>query len=256
MIIKIFKLFENGNLDTSFGIDGIIESQYDNVIDIRPIIKVDSNNKILNLFTMLYDDYEYSTSISRFNENGNIDSTFGENGTYDFNLAFFAHKIIIQPNSRILIGVGVPEFEGTAFILKRLFSNGSIDNSLVEFDYSYFESSDLILQNDGKILATGSTYWYDGQKDIVLVRFNNNSLGVEDHQFQNFTVHPNPSNGVFNITHDVISSETPYQITDITGKTIQKGELTGEQTIINLLNKQSGMYFLNTSGKTYKLIKN
>ncbi len=255
-VLKIFKLFENGDLDTSFGVDGIIEEQYNNVSNIVSILEVDPNNNILIVATLYYGETnEFSTSISRFNENGVLDSSFGESGTFDFNLGFFAHKIIIQPNSRILIGGGIPEFEGSAFILKRLFNNGSIDNSLVGTAYSYFQSSDIMLQSDGKILATGSTYWFDGDEDFVLVRFNNDPLGVEDQQLQNFTIYPNPSNGVFKINHDFMES-TFYQITDITGKLIQTGSLAGEQTVLDLSAVQSGMYLFTASGNSFRLIKN
>jgi len=256
-VLKVFKIFENGDLDSSFGVDGIIEIEYNNVDNIASILEVDPNNNILIVATLYYGETnEYSTLVTRFNENGIIDSSFGESGTFDFNLGFYAHKIIIQPNSRILIGGGVPEFEGSAFILKRLFNNGSIDNSLVGSAYSYFQSSDLILQNDGKILATGSTYWFDGDEDFVLVRFNNDPLGIEDQQLQNFIIYPNPSNGIFKINHDFINSSTHYHITDISGKVIQTGSLTGEQTVLDLSIVQSGMYLFTASGSTFRLIKN
>ncbi|MFK5983030.1 MAG: hypothetical protein QM499_08960, partial [Flavobacteriaceae bacterium] len=192
---KIIKLFENGTIDNTFGNDGIIEIFFNNVNNIQSIIEVDSNNRILIMVTQSIELDEFSSSISRYTPTGNLDTSFGTNGFYNFETSFYSQKIIVQPNSRILVGGGIPGFESSLFTLKRLFNNGTIDNSLNGNVYGNFENSDFILQDDGKILATGSSYWYDGPEDMVLVRYNNNPLSFSDNNINNLIVYPNPSKG-------------------------------------------------------------
>lgn len=253
---KIIKLFENGDLDNTFGNNGIIEILFNDVNNIHSIIKVDSDNKILIMVTQNIDIETSTSTISRYSATGILDTSFGVNGIYNFDTAFYAQKIIIQPNTRILIGGGIPDFEGSHFILKRLFNNGTIDSSLNGNTFGYFENSDFILQDDGKILATGNTYWYDGPEDLVLVRYNNDPLSVLENGSNNLIVYPNPSNGKFNITHDFIASESPYQILDITGKLIQKGNLFGEHTLLDISQFENGIYLFTSEGSTIRLLKN
>ncbi|PHS66891.1 MAG: hypothetical protein COB12_05525 [Flavobacterium sp.] len=253
---KIIKLLENGTIDNTFGNDGVIEILFSDVNNIRSTIEVDSNNKILFMITQDIELDVYSSSISRYTSTGNLDTTFGTNGFYNFETSFYSRKIIIQPNSRILIGGGIPGFESSQFVLKRLFDNGTIDNSLNENIYGNFENSDFILQEDGKILATGSTYWYDGPEDMVLVRYNNDPLSISDNNIKNLIVFPNPSKGIFNITHGFIVSETTYQILDITGKLIQQGNMSGEQTQLDISQFENGVYLFTSEGSTVRLIKN
>lgn len=138
-----------------------------------------------------------------------------------------------------------------------MFADGSIDPSFITAGSNYIMGpANVLLLNSGKILIAGSNIWYDWPVDIILQQFHNDPLGIEDHPLENFSIYPNPSNGFFNINHDYIISETPYQITDITGKVIQTGKLTGEQTVLNLSAVQSGMYLLTSNNNSYRLIKN
>jgi uncharacterized delta-60 repeat protein len=253
---KISKLLENGTIDNTFGNDGVIEILFSDVNNIQSIIEVDSNNRILIMVTQSIELDEFSSSISRYTPTGNLDTSFGTNGFYNFETSFYSQKIIVQPNSRILVGGGIPGFESSLFTLKRLFNNGTVDNSLNGNVYGNFENSDFILHDDGKILATGSTYWYDGPEDMVLVRYNNDPLSISDNNINNLIVFPNPSKGIFNITHNFIDSEKSYQISDITGKIIQQANLSGEQTQVDISQFENGVYLFTSEGNTVRIIKN
>ena len=79
-------------------------------------------------------------------------------------------------------------------------------------------------------------------------------LSSESFSQNNFSVYPNPSTGIFNIS----TSETvKINIVDITGKIVYQNSVQGN-TSINLSNLQSGVYLMNVSGesinKTEKLI--
>jgi len=243
---------EDGNIDTSYGTNGVITVPVDELFSCSPLLFANGDTLSRCQYWDSNSEEHVRTTI-KFHPNGSIDLSFG----YDGYLQGYIGEII-QGNQRILHVSRSYDWEGGLSIdLSRYFANGAVDPSFsFESNYIIMGSANVLLLNSGKVLIAGSNIWYNWPIDIILQQFHNSPLGVEDQQLQNFTVYPNPSIGIFKIHHDVIASETQYQITDVTGKLIQTGELTGEQTMINLSNKHSGMYFLNTSGKTYKLIKN
>ncbi len=114
------------------------------------------------------------------------------------------------------------------------------------------------MQADNKILVTGYSFWYEaGDVDFKIFRLINGILGVSANTLQDLNVYPNPSEGVFTIKNSSsFDSEAKYFVTDLSGKTIQKGVLKTMETTINLSEAQPGIYFLKTSNTTLKLLKN
>ncbi len=250
---SIIKLFLDGSLDTSFGVNGIavlpISEPY------SAFFSVLENGSFL-VGASYYDEDEYTVvrkTIKLFSD-ATPDLNFGTNGVLD---NFAGGRI--QDNQRFVSSSSYGDFEGgISLSYSRFFQNGSLDNSF-DFSSNYGElgsvsSTEL---NDGKILIVGTDIWYNGPEiNLVLQRFNNNPLSMEDNQLRNLKLYPNPSNGVFTLKGlQLQASETPYQISDISGKLIQKGTLTGTETTIDLSQAQSGIYFLFTAGQSMKLIK-
>jgi len=71
---------------------------------------------------------------------------------------------------------------------------------------------------------------------------------------------PNPSSGIFTLTHN-FDLESTYIISTLQGKIIEKNILQQKQQIINLMHHNDGVYLLritNSHGysKNIKLIKN
>lgn len=71
----------------------------------------------------------------------------------------------------------------------------------------------------------------------------------------NFSVYPNPSTGIFNIS---TSEVVKVNIVDISGKVVYKADALDNNSTINLSSLQAGIYLMNVSGeninKTEKLI--
>lgn len=105
------------------------------------------------------DIYNSGFCIVRFNANGSVDSSFGNNGMVITLYGGSIQSLIVLPDGKILAG----GFLGTVMIAKYL-SNGTLDSSFgtngllqPQFDgikYSYCYS--LKLQRDGKIVMTGN----------------------------------------------------------------------------------------------------
>ena len=253
--LQVIKYVENGGLDLSFGDNGILSidsssNYYSGAISIQNESKL-----LISYSDPLYNEYK----LTQYLTNGIIDSSFGNNGVVNIDIDNFSpKKFLFQNDNKVIIYGEILEFEGTRFCLTRYLNNGSLDLSFGDNGVASesFEGVAVIFQDNGKVLGVGNTYWFNGDENFVFARFNNTPLGIEDLQLKNVSIYPNPSNGVFKIQHDYLAIETPYQISDITGKLIQTGKLSGEQTYVDLTQVQQGIYFLIATGSTYKLVKN
>ena len=252
--VFFIRFLENGTIDTSFGDNGVAISHISPLTIRSNYFSIDDSYRIVAAYSTVDHLLDvYNSNAYRILPNGGIDITFGEDGyTHLGNLD--PRKVIIQPNNRILFGGGALFWEGANFSINRLYSNGGIDSSFTQTSIVLFSFSDFILLNNGKILGLGNTFGFSGDLDFVLTRYKNNPLEIEEHQLHKVKVYPNPSKGIFKISHGFITS-TPYQITDITGKIIQTGKLSREQSVINLTNVTNGVYFFNSSNNTLKLVK-
>ncbi len=120
--------------------------------------------------------------IARLNANGTLDNSFSmvnvQGSAADSNA--FIHKLLIQPNGKILIGGNFYNINGHRHtLLARLNSNGSLDESFNAritrlYDYNYNQINAIALQPDGKILVGVSRkYLFDNwEYEPILYRLN------------------------------------------------------------------------------------
>lgn len=254
---KLVKFDSEGNLDLSFADNGLlnlgISSYY------VPFSITSEDNIVVGLNQSLGND-ESEGLLKRFLANGTPDTSFGDNGTVTMGYENFRpRRIIIQPNHQILIlGNSAYGIDSSDAVVTRYKSNGNLDTTFGpggSSSSSEIIGYDMLLQEDGKIVWFGSSQfgW-----DFHVSRYLNDpfTFGSQDQTLNGLTLFPNPSSGKFNIQYDhLLGSEIPFQITDITGKIVQEGKLSGNQTSINLSVARSGMYFLNTASSALRLIK-
>jgi len=85
------------------------------------------------------------------------------------------------------------------------------------------------------------------------------ALGINQISSDNiFSVFPNPTQGLINVNVDITLIGSAYVIYDNTGKTIIKGKITSENTIIELGNLSGGIYLLSVGEnlkQTFNVIK-
>jgi hypothetical protein len=85
------------------------------------------------------------------------------------------------------------------------------------------------------------------------------ALGINQISSDNiFSVFPNPTQGLINVNVDITLIGSAYVIYDNTGKTIIKGKITSENTIIELGNLSGGIYLLSMGEnlkQTFNVIK-
>ncbi|HEY7986383.1 MAG TPA: cadherin-like domain-containing protein, partial [Methylophilaceae bacterium] len=121
----------DGSLDTSFGTNGKLTSDFFNRADIAKSVIVQSDGKIL-VTGSVTTPYAQEIGLERFNADGSLDSTFGNNGKlitdvgipgYDFYSV--GNSVTVEADGKILIAGG----NGYTSVVLRYNSDGTLDNS-------------------------------------------------------------------------------------------------------------------------------
>ena len=121
-----------------------------------------------------------------------------------------------------------------------------------EIENAYFLSG----EPSNPIIVDTLVYLNGTPSDGTIYKFSKSTTGIEVANLSAVIpkVYPNPTNGIFNI-EKITSESSTYKVTDITGKLIQQGMLTGKATVVDLSKNIRGVYFLKTGSETIKLIK-
>ena len=130
--------------------------------------------------------------IARLNADGTLDNSFttgkGVQGDAADSNAFI-HKLLIQPNGKILIGGNFSYINGQSqTLLARLNTNGSIDKTFKAkisklYDYNYSQISAIALQQDGKILVGVSRNYLTENRESEPILYRLNNDGTIDSSF-------------------------------------------------------------------------
>ena len=191
----------DGDLDSEFGTDGKVLTDFDHSTDIAKAVAIQADGKLVVVGTT-YRDNDFSAedfALARYNPDGTLDKLFGFGGKVqtDFpGLAAVASSVIIQPDGKIVVAGGA--FPLFTFLgdskLVRYNSNGSLDASFgnggivtTTFPAGSY-AFDLALQPDGKIIAAGTVFvdFNPGESsntDFAITRYNPD--GTPDAAFGN-----------------------------------------------------------------------
>lgn len=166
----------NGSLDTAFGGDGKVTTDFNSSHDeaFALILQPDGKLVVAGLS-------DRNFALARYNSNGSLDSAFDGDGkvTTDFNNNSLdtAYALALQTDDKIVVaGNGGNE----DFALARYNPNGSLDTAFdgdgkltTDFFGMAGTAQALALQPDGRIIAVGFTYAL-GQDQFALARYNPN----------------------------------------------------------------------------------
>lgn len=178
----------NGNIDSSFGKNGKIIT----IIGYEAIgyaVKLQSNGKIILVGSSKKGYYEkLNFTIARYNNDGILDSTFGKDGVTITSIGDVGDEIssvsILNDDKIIVAGTSF-KFNGKSYdheiALAKYNSNGTLDRTFGENGViitpinglSDLTNNSMVIQKNGKILLTGSSY-NDSTKVIFLLRYNIN----------------------------------------------------------------------------------
>ncbi len=180
---QIIKLDENGQYDNNFANSGIMTFPYNTIAINKSIIL--QNNKILVVGRKANDIF-----ISRINQNGSLDTTFGSSGFFQFNNGFGndeAFSIIESDNAFIAVGYIINENNNKDFIVLKITQDGLLDENfgnngviIVNNNNNDDILNDIIINENNDIFACGSTYdpnaYFDNRYDLSVIKINSNQL--------------------------------------------------------------------------------
>jgi len=181
----IGRINTNGNLDSTFGINGVLKVTIGSSNDYANTVKIQNDGKIL------VGGYKYGSNsdfaLIRCSQNGILDNTFGSSGIVITDLgnnSENAYSLAIQNDGKILLGGYTNNTSSNDdFALVRYNSNGSLDNTFgnagvainnIGYSFSPDRIYSIIITDDNKIIATGKAQSASNNCNIPLVRYNVN----------------------------------------------------------------------------------
>lgn len=171
--LRISSLAQSGLLDQSFDNDGIVTTPI-GTADKAFAVTTQTDGKIV-VAGESYDGMQLLVSLTRYNINGSLDLSFGNNGivTTQIGTNDYGRAVAIQADGKIVVAGYSIYATQFAFALVRYNTNGSIDNSfgnngivitaIGNDDYGRA----VAIQADGKIVVAGSS-----AARIVVTRYN------------------------------------------------------------------------------------
>ncbi|MGC8765465.1 MAG: hypothetical protein ACP5QT_06235 [Brevinematia bacterium] len=179
----------DGTLDNTFGVNGKVVSDIYGGCDWVADAAIQSDGKIVVAGGSWFNASFYDFSLARYDNQGTLDTTFGDNGrnTISFaNVSDNASAVAIQSDGKIVIAAQIEAGGGTTrcFCLARFNIDGTLDSSFgtngkVNITFSSDEGPNAIVIQSGKILVAG--YCRNNNRDFALLYFNSN--GSPDSSF-------------------------------------------------------------------------
>ncbi len=174
--IGLSKHLMNGNLDSSFGVNGMVILPHSNNLSTSSMA-LQSNGKIV-----LAGNYAGHIMVCRLHANGKIDSTFGTNGISYVTIGTLPYdggaSIKVLQDDRIVVGGHTYHSTQSWAAVLRFLPNGSVDSSFgtnghVENNVSGYGDyiNNIVIQNDGKILASGYNVQQNSPIKILIIRY-------------------------------------------------------------------------------------
>jgi uncharacterized delta-60 repeat protein len=186
----------NGSLDSSFGADGKVTTDFGGSNDFAAGVVVQADGKIVaagscwrhgDYFSLSehigFVDYQSDFCLARYNLDGSPDRSFDGDGRVTTDIGAvneWAEAVAIQPDGKIVVAgscISGPNYDSNYdFCLTRYNSNGALDRSFdgdgkVATDIGSYGSSAAV-QADSKIVAAGTCG--SGGAVFCVVRFNIN----------------------------------------------------------------------------------
>ncbi len=154
---------QSGTLDPTFGTDGVVTTAVHPNYNMAETTVVQSDGKIL-VAGSAGTPATYQMAVARYNEDGTLDTSFGDAGTLRFpvgSVKSFVMDMAQQTDGKILLGGRTWDNVSGDFAVVRLNEDGSFDdtfgtNGVFRIETAETEASEaMALLDDGTILMVG-----------------------------------------------------------------------------------------------------
>ncbi len=192
----LLRLLPDGRVDVSFGEGGMVRTNFEAYSneDFLKTLTIQEDGKIIaaGKTAEIGGGTKYKFALARYNRDGSLDEGFGNKGKVvtDFGASSEEiNDIALQEDGRIVVAGSVNRSLSlnTNMGLARYSTDGSLDNEfgtegkvVVNFD-GRSRGHSLLIQQDGKIIISGSAYVIPGNSDFALARCLSN--GILDTEF-------------------------------------------------------------------------
>lgn len=175
-----------GNLDISFGGDGIVSTPIPNVSrgSATDIIIQPDGKSVVSVFAIGQSGFDLA--VVRYNPNGTLDTSFSGDGIvntpFGSNNTDTANALALQSDGKILVAGTLITSQSAGFVVLRFNSDGSLDTSfdgdgiVVNSVFISADGLDIAVQADGKILVAGHAFNVNGDFFSVTRLNTNGSL--------------------------------------------------------------------------------
>lgn len=255
----------DGSIDSSFGSSGKLNFNIGNGNDFVEGVVVQADGKIVlgGHKWIQNNEQRHDFAMVRLNTDGSRDTTYGENGVATAQIvdgANYSRDIILQDDQKILLAGFTVKTGQWKFALLRFDVDGSLDESFGEegtgmvspdFDGRESYGEKLALQPDNKIIMVGRSYNDFGVSEMVVMRFLDGELSVNDNLTAEVRLYPNPAEETLTIELKNYTASSNLEIVDLLGKTVYTSQINQTENI-NVSQLAQGTYFvkIKTEGKS------
>jgi uncharacterized delta-60 repeat protein len=177
----------NGSLDTTFGSDGKVTTDFSGDFDGAYSVAIQSDGKIV-VAGGSTNSSVHNFALARYDSNGGLDTTFDGDGkvTTDFGGDDEgAFSVAIQSDGKIVVAGHSGNIDSSDFALSRYDSNGGLDTTFdgdgkvtTDFGTGFDRAYGVAIQSDGKIVVAGDTNG-NSSTDFALSRYNVNEAPTD-----------------------------------------------------------------------------
>jgi len=283
MDFALVRINSDGTLDDSFSGDGKVMTDFRGYGDGAYDMALLPDGKIVLTGTSIYglynSPYVYTVALARYNSDGTIDNTFGEQGKTlaMFSTNDFGNSLMVQPDGKLLVA-GTYNYAGlgsSSFLLARFNSNGTLDNSFDGDGWAntritgFDEVRAAALQPDGKIVLAGQAGINPGgyldfirYYDLALVRYNKDGsldnsfsgdgkltldLGSTNESFNSIKLQPNGK--LIAGGHTILNNYSSLVLTRFNTDGTLDNSFSGDGIVTMNLGGDEGINTLSISGK-------
>jgi uncharacterized delta-60 repeat protein len=161
-----------GDLDSTFGGDGIVTTEFFNGVnyyDFASDVAVQPDQKAIILAR---------DGMLRLSDSGSLDSSFGNSGKVA-SVITYQNALALQSDGKILVAGQQNGASAYGFGIARFLTSGAIDSSFGNDGLVFTQigtgsgATDMVVQLDGKIVVSGTSQ-VDGNEQIGVARYNSN----------------------------------------------------------------------------------
>lgn len=184
----------NGTLDSSFGRDGKVSTDFGGKNDDDEAVAIEPNGDVVVAGTSHGAANGDNIALARYTPNGALDPSFGEGGRVSTDLgtkADHGNAMVVQSDGRILVAGSTQDpdpAQGENFTVVRYLANGKQDTAFGEkgkvstdFGGKADDAQGVALEPNGDIVVTGTSHGTDTGDNIAMARYT--SDGVLDTGF-------------------------------------------------------------------------